>query len=151
MYANQHGARMSAFRFDVATGEKREVFKDISIHNWSLSPDAKLIAIVGTDPQRTVIQLHSTITQAMKEIRVTGRGALRNIDWAADGKSVFVTAANASRRHLLLRVSIDGHVTELIDDKDADICCAIPSPDGRALALEEMRMGPTIIWMRDLL
>ncbi len=146
MYSNQHGPQMTAFRFDINDGKSTEVFTNNPIRNWSLSPDGNLIAICGTDAQRSVIQLRSTVTGQAKYLGVTGRGALMNIDWAADGKTLLVTVADAARKLSLLRVGLDGHVSVLLDHTDSEIIAAIPSPDGRSLAIDEFHLGPTTIW-----
>jgi len=134
---------MAAFRFDVNSGETREVFKNVPIHNWSLSPDGNLIAIVGTDPKRSAIQLHSTKAGQAKGLSVADRGALTNIDWAADGKALLVTVADGAGRLSLLRVDLDGYVTELLENTDSGIIAAIPSYEHEVLEAAREKL-PTL-------
>jgi DNA-binding winged helix-turn-helix (wHTH) protein/Tol biopolymer transport system component len=148
MYANQTGPRMTVFRFDVLTGSSIQVFTENPIKNWSLSPDGSLIAMNGTGLAHDTIQLLSSATGQRRNLTLAGRGSLMNVDWAADGKSLFVTVADAARKLSLLRVRLDGHVTVLLENTDSDIIAGIPSPDGHSLAIGEFHLGPTTIWKR---
>jgi DNA-binding winged helix-turn-helix (wHTH) protein/Tol biopolymer transport system component len=149
MYANQRGPRMTLFRFDVTTGKAVQAFTENSIGNWSLSPDGNLIAMTVSGSERDVIQLISPMSGQRNKLKVTGRGSFMNVDWAADGKTLLLTAADAARRISLLRVSLDGHVTVLLEHADSLIAAAVPSPDGRSLAIGEYHLGPTTIWIRN--
>jgi hypothetical protein len=63
------------------------------------------------------------------------------INWAADGKSLFVShsglmgSPSGSMGATLLRVDLQGHVLPLWETKDGRFTWAIPSPDGRYLAI----------------
>jgi hypothetical protein len=71
-----------------------------------------------------------------------------NVNWAADGKLLFVTIADEARKLSLLRVRLDEHVTVLLENTDSDIIAGIPSPDSHSLAIGKFHLGPTTIWKR---
>src|SRR5215471_7240892 len=58
--------------------------------NWSLSPDGSERAIVPCGANVSTIQLRSVTTGKSRELLVKGWEGLKNIDWSADGKSLFV-------------------------------------------------------------
>ena len=67
-------------------------------------------------------------------------------DWAADGKTLFVTFADAAHRISLVRLGLDGRANVLRESTDSVIRGAVPSPDGHSLAIGEYHLGPTSIW-----
>ncbi len=98
IYANQRGPRMTAFHFDVVTGSAAQVFTEDPVANWSLAPDGSLIAITGTGSAHDTIHLLSLTTGERRNLTVPGHGNLSNVDWAADGKTLFLTVADAAHR-----------------------------------------------------
>ena len=146
MYANQRGPRMTAFRFDVVTGSTTQVFTENPVANWSLAPDGSLIAITGTGSAHDTIHLLSLTTGERRNLTVPGHGNLSNVDWAADGKTLFVTFADAAHRISLVRLGLDGRANVLRESTDSVIRGAVPSPDGHSLAIGEYHLGPTSIW-----
>jgi len=58
-----------------------------------------------------------------------------HIDWSADGKSLFV--GNQGAESALLKVALDGSASVLLRS-GTFIGYAIPSPDGRLLAILEV-------------
>jgi hypothetical protein len=58
-----------------------------------------------------------------------------HIDWSADGKSLLV--GNHEAESALLKVALDGSASVLLRS-DTFIGYAIPSPDGRLLAILEV-------------
>ena len=70
-----------------------------------------------------------------RDLMVKGWNGLRNIDWSADGKSLLVGRHNADKESALLKVTLDGKVSVLL--RSNYIGYAIPSPDGRLLAMSE--------------
>jgi Tol biopolymer transport system component len=67
-----------------------------------------------------------------------------NIDWSADGKSLLVTWHKASDS-ALLNVTLDGKASPLLQSSKPGIWHAVPSPDGRLLAIAEAG-GPGNVW-----
>ena len=71
----------------------------------------------------------------------------RNIDWAADGKSVFVSSQTANGAPVILGVEPNGNHRVLLEGESATRSWwAIPSPDGRYVALVEVT-GENNVWM----
>jgi hypothetical protein len=99
-----------------------------------LSPDGSQRAIVANN-SHGVIQLRSTATGEKRDLVVKGWDELKNIDWSADGKSLLVAWVNRDLDHALLKVALDGRVSVLLRSKN-DVW-AVPSPDGRLLAIGE--------------
>jgi hypothetical protein len=62
---------------------------------------------------------------------------LGSIDWAADGRSLIVAGRTPEGESVLLRVTFDGKASVLLRATTAEILGAIPSPDGRSLAIAE--------------
>ncbi|SRR5713101_4606373 len=102
---------------------------------WSLSPDGSQRAIIPLGINEGTIQLRSTSSDKTRDLVVKGWNELRNIDWSADGKSLLVDWQNAGKESALLKVMPDGKVSVLL--RSNYIGYAIPSPDGRLLAMSE--------------
>jgi hypothetical protein len=68
-----------------------------------------------------------------------------NIDWSADGKSLLIGWHNYQWDSALLNVTLDGRVSVLLHSSDPEIWAAIPSPDGRSLAIAEAS-GTKNVW-----
>ena len=72
---------------------------------------------------------------------------LMNIDWAADGKSVLVSSRTANGAPVMLGVEPNGkHRVLLQGDSATQYLWAVPSPDGRYAALQEVT-GANNVWM----
>jgi hypothetical protein len=69
---------------------------------------------------------------------------LKNLDWAADGKRLVVSWGNHERDSALLSVTLDGRASVLLRSTNY-ILYAIPSPDGRSLAIAE-GSGTRNVW-----
>jgi hypothetical protein len=72
---------------------------------------------------------------------------LGNIDWAANGKSIFVLSRTANGAPVMLGVESNGnHRVLLQGDSATRYLWAVPSPDGRHAALNEVT-GANNVWM----
>jgi hypothetical protein len=116
--------------------------------NWSLSPDGTMLALShkeGLKDQSFVI-LQSLQEGTRKTINVPGDWlGIGSIDWAADSKSLWALAyANTGPRRLL-NVDIAGHVRQVLDESKLKLGWAIPSPDGKHLALWKAS-GNSNVW-----
>ena len=60
-----------------------------------------------------------------------------SITWAADGRSLLVTGKTPEGESALLKVTLDGRSSVLLHSRNSEISGAIPSPDGRSLAIAE--------------
>jgi Tol biopolymer transport system component len=142
------------FYFDVDTGLGPEIHhaevesNNAFDFNWSLSPDGTMLALShkeGLKDQSFVI-LQSLQEGTRKTINVPGDWlGIGSIDWAADSKSLWALAyANTGPRRLL-NVDIAGHVRQVLDESKLKLGWAIPSPDGKHLALWKAS-GNSNVW-----
>ena len=125
---------METFRFDVRNGKSSGPPQVDPLCNWSLSPDGSQRAMVC--PKGT-IRFRSILTGKTRDVPVTGRNELGSIDWAADGKSLLVAGKTPEGESALLKVTLNGRASVLIRSGNSEILFAIPSPNGRSLALAE--------------
>jgi len=119
--------------------------------NWTLSPDGKYLAtvkrgfqtdfgIVQTDPG---IQILSIADGSKRTIPVPGWAGITNVDWSADGKSLWTGAFHTKHEWRLaglesfafLNIDLNGRVTATLGKGNVSFYWAISSPDGRHLAL----------------
>jgi len=81
-----------------------------------------------------------------KTIPVPGFAGIGSIDWAADGKSVWATGYDSAGGKMLMNVSLTGRVRPLLAEKEMTLGWAIPSPDGKHLAIWKAH-GDSNVWM----
>ncbi len=109
---------------------------DPSATNWwfGLSPDGtRLAATRSTDNRVFIYSLRGEPTQ---EVHVKGWTHLLAFSWAADGKGLFVVAEIRGGRDVLY-VDLQGNAHRLWENTTLSMeTLAIPSPDGRHLALQ---------------
>jgi Tol biopolymer transport system component/DNA-binding winged helix-turn-helix (wHTH) protein len=143
LYSISKGTDSETYRFDVHRGKSSDPPQTDPLGNWTLSPDGSQRAIVTPTPG--VIQLRPINGAPSRTLSVKGFGRLGNIDWSADGKSLLVTAGNQHTGTALLKVGLDGKVSVLLHSADLAVGCAVPSPDGRFLAIAQMT-GNQNVW-----
>jgi Tol biopolymer transport system component len=136
LYSVAKGDDMETFRFDVKNGKSSYPSQVDPVCNWSLSPDGSQRALV-CPTLKEAIRFRSTLTGKMRDVRVTGRNELDSITWAADGKSLLVAGKTPEGGSALLRITLDGKASVLLRSTTTEILGAIPSPDGRSLAIAE--------------
>ena len=116
-----------------------------ALSNWMPSPDGSRIAFSEYDPLEGRIRLVSFKGEQENDIVVKGWAGINSIDWAADGKSLFVSSQSPTSS-TLLRVDLEGHATPLWDQRGAWKTYAIAAPNGRELAILGMTSGSNV-WM----
>jgi DNA-binding winged helix-turn-helix (wHTH) protein/Tol biopolymer transport system component len=122
---------------------------------WDLSPDGTRIAILKqSEATITLVPLVSNSTQT---IVVKASPKLYSLDWSADGQGLFVSAL-ADGRSTLLHLDLKGNAQTLWYSKGGirqpgDLFLsgalaprAVPSPDGRYLAIQGQSVSSNI-WM----
>jgi DNA-binding winged helix-turn-helix (wHTH) protein/Tol biopolymer transport system component len=137
LYSVKKGENLETFRFDVRSGKRVDSPQIDPYCNWSLSPDGSQRAIVNYGPNVSAIRLRSTTTGKSRELVVPGWEGLKNIDWSADGKSLLVAWHDFQRDSALLNVNLDGKVSVLVRSSNPEVFYAIPSPNGRLIAITE--------------
>lgn len=130
--------------FDPVTGRAHELFRwKISGHRngfASLSPDGSQFLFLTRSPREATLRFGSSPGKPVREIKLSGWSNLNSADWAADGKSLFVSSGTPLGA-TLLRVDLEGRVQPLWQvwgsgrSWDSGRTWAIPSPDGRRLAI----------------
>jgi Tol biopolymer transport system component len=143
----EHSPHPIFFSFDPLTGARHEIFRADEDFNWTISADGSRIAAT---PQGH-IEIRSLSGELEKRFDVKGWPHPEYIDWAADGRSLFVShpglTASLSERAgtVLLHVDLQGHAKR-IWQTDGEFTWGLASPDGRYLAMYGMATGRNA-WM----
>jgi serine/threonine protein kinase len=145
LYSVAKGDSSETFRFDVRNGKIAGPPQIESAFNWSLSPDGSERAIILHGSSQDKIQLRSTSTGQTRDLVVKGWNGLIGVNWSADGKRLLVSWHNFERDSALLSVSLDGKAAVLLKSSNPEVWHAIPSPNGRMLAIAEAG-GPKNVW-----
>jgi len=140
------------FTFDPATGKKNLLTRiedtDWYKHNWTLSPDGSTIAMSKRHrvPGPANIRLFSLATGKDRILTLSGWSGISCLDWAADGRSIWVNASSPAGVQNLLNVDLHGRAKSVLQEPEKDLGWAIPSPDGRHLAIWEAS-GNSNAWL----
>jgi eukaryotic-like serine/threonine-protein kinase len=122
--------------FDPVKGRGRELVRfhigANTDYSWDLSPDGDRIAILRLSEDRLhVLSLSSHMTQ---EVAVKGWNFGQALDWATDGKGLFVSSPT-EKGSALLHVDLQGDANVLWEQNGHVDTWGVPSPDGRHLAI----------------
>jgi eukaryotic-like serine/threonine-protein kinase len=152
--------------FDPLIGRGRELIRfDIdpaaaANYVWDLSPDGTRFAIIKYSEGR--IHILPLGRQTPQEIVVKGWNSLQSVDWAADGRGLFASSLTTGSS-ALLHVGLHGEAHVLWEQKGSiapsggpfdeptggpSAPWAVPSPDGRHLAIYEWSLSSNI-WMME--
>ena len=145
---------VSFFRFDPMTGDSEELpqlrIQDASsyAYNWTLSPDGKILAtgkgkILQREPNITFTSVEDG---SKRTVTAQAWAGINSIDFAADGRSVWASAFTNTGKWALLSVDLQGRTRTMLEDAQMAIGWAIPSPDGKHLALWKAS-GNSNVWM----
>jgi len=145
LYSITKGNTAETFRFDVRNGKSTEPRQIDPDCNWSLSPDGSQRAIIVYGANDGKVLLRSTSTGKTREVFVKGWNGLMGVDWSADGNSLLVSWHNFGRESALLNVTLDGKASVLFNSSNPEAWAAIPSPNGRLVAIAEAG-GPKNVW-----
>jgi serine/threonine protein kinase/Tol biopolymer transport system component len=135
--------------FDPATGKTHEVLTLDSypgvLYNWMPSPDGSRLIFAAFNPLEGRLRLLSLDGAPARDIVVKGWAGFNSVDWAADGKSLFVSSQSPSGS-TLLHVDLEGHAIPLWDQPGGWRTYAIAAPNGRELAIAGMTSSSNV-WM----
>jgi DNA-binding winged helix-turn-helix (wHTH) protein/Tol biopolymer transport system component len=135
------------FTFDPAGGKVSELpaakrpSDDGPGSAWSLSPDGKFLASPkSANPLEAAgIRVLDLTTSKEREILLPGLLLIMGVDWSPDSKSLWVGGymgrSSGGTRSGLARVDLTGRVRTVLEGSSMAIWFAIPSPDGRRLAV----------------
>jgi len=135
--------------FDAMNGRGRELARfntdPIADYRWDLTPDGTRLAIVKV--REGQIQILSLTGGASREITVKGWDTLTTVAWAADGKGLFASSFS-ERGTVVLSVDLQGNTRLLWEHEGGHDTYAVPSPDGRHLAMRAWDVEDNL-WMME--
>ncbi len=146
---------MMFFKFDPSSGARKEWISvsaespEWEGYNWTLSPDGKMVALakgkthVSTNADVRLVPLEGG---SEKVLHVTGWAGLSTIDWAADSKSLWASARLGGETRTLVNIDLQGHAKAVLEEKTPHVGWAIPSRDGKRLAILEAA-GDSNVWL----
>jgi Tol biopolymer transport system component len=157
LYSQVDEKMMTFFSFDPSRGKGQEVAHvddDLPYeYNWSLSPDGSTLAIGKASKHdlydfsvKPDIRLLSLRDHTERTIRLKEWPRVSTIDWAADGKSLWVSTSSNTGTSALLNVDLQGRARPVWKQTKMEVGWAIPSPDGRYLALWQASSNANV-WM----
>lgn len=132
---------LTFYTFDSASGQKTLLWKiqepEWTLLNWSLSPDGTTLALAkvkrtGSPSQIRLVHLDGT---DQRTVNLDNWFSIDYLDWAADGQSLWANAVGPAGTASLLNVALSGKVTSSLRETEMILGWAIPSPDGRRVAL----------------
>jgi serine/threonine protein kinase len=153
--------------FDPVRGRGRELTRfdidpaDAATYIWDLSPDGTRVAILRYSEGR--IHVLSWSDRQVREILVKGWKNLQSLNWAADGKGMFVSSLRAGSS-TLLHLDLQGNSHLLWEQKGSTSPAGrpwdqpfagpsapwgVPSPDGRHLAIYQWSVSSNMWMMED--
>jgi eukaryotic-like serine/threonine-protein kinase len=138
--------------FDLLSGKQNELVRiplvpQRTSYAWALSPDGLQNGFLippSNLGQITIAPSHGGLT---RKITVKGYNNFLSLDWAADSKTMFVGSWRPSGA-VLLHVDENGNAQPLWSQSRIDQTWAIPSHDGRHLAIKGTSAEANV-WMID--
>jgi Tol biopolymer transport system component len=119
-------------------------------YNWSLSPDGSTLVMAKSNKLDIIVQpvIRVLTLKDGKERRIALKdwSSVNAIDWTADGKGLWVSASNTNGTNALLNVDLQGRARPVWEQTKMAVGWAIPSPDGRYLAMWQAS-GNANVWM----
>jgi Tol biopolymer transport system component len=132
------------YELDPLKGKGRELFRtDLFFGDATISPDAQSIAFIASDANafpRNRIRIVKRDGRTERELVVAGATFLTSLDWSADGKALYSGSVLLPGGSALLQIDLNGNARTLWRQPGSHETWAIPSPDGKYLAL----LGSTI-------
>ncbi|MBV8632834.1 MAG: protein kinase [Silvibacterium sp.] len=123
---------------DPSNGKTREVLtmdnRPGSLVNWMPSPDGSRLIFAEFNPMEGRLRLLPLDGTPPKDIEVKGWAGFNSVDWAADGKSFFLSSQSPTST-TLLHVDLEGRAIPLWDQPGSFRTWAIAAPNGRELAI----------------
>ena len=145
--------------FDAQSGVKNGAAKkafgiqepEWQYYNWSLSPDGRTLALAKKIRASTEAEIRLVPTHGGRErvIRVKDWGRLATIDWAADGRSFWASAVRHGETTALINIDLLGRAKAVLQESKPYVGWAIPSQDGKHLAIWEATGGSNA-WMLEV-
>jgi len=159
LYSAGDATHMSFGSFDPVTGESSNLEglakRVMDWPNWSLSPDGKHVGMSVPGRRGDALVRTFTVTGDLeKEIPLSGWTDVNGIDWAADSRSLWVSACiresspwGFPNTCSMLNVDMNGKITTVVADRELHYMAAIPAPDGKRLALAVESADNVNVWL----
>lgn len=144
------------FNLDAAKGKGEEIARisDYAAQEpyWSLSPDAKKIAVGKADAKNGEVEILNLETHKLASLLVQNWRwqEFTSIAWAADGKKLFTIAVSPSS-WALVAIAPDGQ-SKILYDADPDqawLGMPVASPDGRFLAFTKRAYVSDLVMLEE--
>ena len=105
---------------------------------WSISADGSHLAVVIDSNAKTgqirIIDLHNS---SARVVSTSSQWRISNLDWAADGKSLFAIGTQEPNEYIL-QIDLNGRERVIHEGgKDHLLFSPLASPDGRRLAFSQ--------------
>ena len=155
LYSKYTKGALVFYEFDSRTGAKKELLHisepEWQYFNWSLSPDGRTLALAKRMRASTEaeIRLVSTRGGAERVLKVKDWPRIATIDWAADGKSFWASALLHGETRALINIDLQGRAKAVLQENKPYVGWAIPSQDGKHLAIWESTGGANA-WMLEV-
>jgi len=146
------GNRLEFFTFNALTGEKKPLTRiegsDWYLQNWTLSPDGSMLAMAKKHrvPGPAAIRLYFLADGSERTLMLKDWSGIACLDWAANGRSIWVSASSRAGMQSLLNVDLHGKAKPVLQEPEKGLGWAIPSADGRHLAIWESS-GSSNAWL----
>lgn len=143
------------YEFDANNGAKKELLRtsepEWQYFNWTLSPDGRTLALAKKMRAATEaeIRLVSMRSGAERVLKVKDWARIATIDWAADGKSFWASAVRHGETTALINIDLQGRAKSVLQESKPYVGWAIPSQDGKHLAIWEATGGSNA-WMLEV-
>jgi len=150
LFSTQEASTTRFFSFDPEHGKGDEVARMTETGegvNWSLSPDGLLLAMVRFGEHEGRIRFMSLPSGVTRDVVLKDWPVLWTVDWSADGAGLLMPSTKPNSTPVLLFIDREGKAQVLLEgERYAPLGYAIPSPDGRYLALRKAA-GDINVWM----
>jgi Tol biopolymer transport system component/DNA-binding winged helix-turn-helix (wHTH) protein len=146
------GNSLEFFTFNAVTGEKKSLTRiegpEWYLQNWTLSPDGSTLAMAKKHrvPGPAAIRLYSLADGRERTLMLKTWSGIACLDWAANGRSMWVSASSPTGMQTLLNVDLHGQAKAVLQEPEKQLGWAIPSADGRHLAIWEAS-GSSNAWL----
>jgi WD40 repeat protein len=137
----QSGDRVSFFHFDLVSGKRQQIDtfrasefgRDI---HWSVAPSGKSLAILRNGEGRACILVLTLKDGNRNEVIGNGMRNIESLDWDAQESGWYASRPSGYGMDLIF-ISLDGHEQLIRRQTRNFVTWAVPSPDGRHLAILE--------------
>ncbi|MBI2679956.1 MAG: PD40 domain-containing protein, partial [Candidatus Solibacter usitatus] len=135
VYAWEEQKQLVLSSYDLVTRKRRELARVAGGKNLDVFPDGSGMAVVIGGPSADRLRIISPAGETQSEFAVKGWSAITHIWCSADSKGFYLTSQSQPNVATLLYVDLHGNARVLWQLKGSPYGWAVPSPDGRYLAI----------------